>query len=1617
MLRKFAFIGSRKRNSKNGIPTELSDAERDLAGTSNISIPSPQPTSPTGVPPSHEPQLQNYNSIANSSFAGSNSHIVASHNQASDQLGLQLLLPNDDPAGDIIFVHGLGGSALRTWSWKRDVANFWPTWLRDEDGLSSFRIFSFGYNANFQGAATNLNTIDFAKDLLFSMLSFSGRPRDGSEGSLPIGSRPIIFVAHSMGGLVVKKAYVLGKHDRQYSNLMAQVYGILFLATPHRGAQYAKILNNILSTVPFGTASKAYVAELGIQSSSLQDINEQFSKFCEELQLASFFETKKTNVGVTKILIVQKDSGILGYPQETSMHLDADHHSICKFESRNDPNYITVKNLLKIWAMGLRKLQRNSSRLQETGIEEMKQLEVALGIRDSAEADLNALRIKVLDGTCQWIISRQEFKNWVEPAPSLMPSIFWIIGQPATGKTALAKSVVTHLKLQGQDCVYYFFSSGHQLKRTAAYCLQSIAFQLAQVNDKFRKHLHTLVKDSGIQFNSHTEGFNLIWEKVFEDILFKLELQRPLFLVLDGINEADSPDFIKCIIKMKSLATIKLFLTSRPTKILLTPDATSLKTTLVLHEEDTADDIRAYVYNTIIDAFPDDPEFQIDIISQILEKASGSFLWVKLALERLEDNCHTKDDIQKELNEVPKGMEPLYQQMLDIITAQLPRTQLMAKRILTWATCCWRPLSVAELQIALQPEFQGFINLENTIIQICGHFISVDNSTVAIVHPTAGSFLLHDRGSSPPYINPHEGHEHISMVCLNYLSSDRWRIILKDYRIRDREPNPSWEGNQLSGIEKTYPLFGYATIYWAYHVSISSCISEELRIILEAFLKKYSLSWIEAIAVLGDMRNLTRSAQYLKGYAKKICLDSNVDVSDRLLSLHETPNGAVNMLGSWANDFIHIAGKFGGNLSQHPSSIYRLVPPLCPQQSMVGIAYRVSDSNSVSVAGLPPDEGWSDCLASVNIGEETSAYNVLATDAYFITLVSIRGTVVIWHAETCEEARRIDHTEYVTEMELNRAGTRLATLGHETYRVWDISSGKELYRLPKTAEERTMTVAFGPTDSELLIGLDNCSVTCYDLETLLVKSRWVAQDSLYELRGCPLLMSISPDLRKIAMAWKGTPLMVWDLTQPQPPQKCRVTGFSDPLSAPKLVKWQPDGNSVVILCFGTEIFEWDLYKNKQTEYSKSHNMNTTEMAISADGSLLLTSSNTGTISVWALPRMQLIYQLVNMSAHIWDITFSPNGQRFYDTRDSVCNVWEPDALVRLDVHDHHDISNLTERFATTEPVIRDDESSESQISAFAIGPDDMYYCCGKEDGSVTIHEATEGTKVRKVYGYGATSTVILLAWSKSGRYMVSCDDSGHIISKRLEVKIGGKWAVFPGLDMRIRSAISQFVFSNDEKLLLISTSMEAVVWDLKRKIEICSKHHDLEQISTSLLMSQHNWKSPGAWIAHPTNAELILFVSDGIACSYKWTTLEQSDFSCLPQIVDPLNTSKVAVSKLALTKDGMNMVYEATPSQRSDGLLIPTLATLPIDHWKRELPYELKKLIGTFQDRIVFLDRDYWLCTWKVDADFIPLKRHFFLPKHWLNTSSLEMATLNEHGTFFCPRFGKVIIIRNGMLL
>lgn len=120
---------------------------------------------------------------------------------------------------------------------------------------------------------------------------------------------------------------------------------MVFLATPHRGSDSAQQLTNILrASLPHG--SKPYLGDLARGSEALQSINEDFRHYSDDLQLRSFYETLKTNVGVKSVLIVDKASAILGYSNEESALINASHRSICKFDTPWDPNYVTLRNSL-----------------------------------------------------------------------------------------------------------------------------------------------------------------------------------------------------------------------------------------------------------------------------------------------------------------------------------------------------------------------------------------------------------------------------------------------------------------------------------------------------------------------------------------------------------------------------------------------------------------------------------------------------------------------------------------------------------------------------------------------------------------------------------------------------------------------------------------------------------------------------------------------------------------------------------------------------------------------------------------------------------------------------------------------------------------------------------------------------------------------------------------------------------------------------------------------------------------------------------------------------------------------------------------------------------------------
>jgi hypothetical protein len=119
---------------------------------------------------------------------------------------------------------------------------------------------------------------------------------------------------------VIKRAYILGRLPGQragFSSIASRVHAMLFLATPHRGADDASVLSRILSLSTVG--SKPFVVDLQRNSHATQTINNEFPLLCQDLQLFSFYETIPTKP--LGSLVVEKDLATLGYDNERTAYL------------------------------------------------------------------------------------------------------------------------------------------------------------------------------------------------------------------------------------------------------------------------------------------------------------------------------------------------------------------------------------------------------------------------------------------------------------------------------------------------------------------------------------------------------------------------------------------------------------------------------------------------------------------------------------------------------------------------------------------------------------------------------------------------------------------------------------------------------------------------------------------------------------------------------------------------------------------------------------------------------------------------------------------------------------------------------------------------------------------------------------------------------------------------------------------------------------------------------------------------------------------------------------------------------------------------------------------------
>ncbi|MDI3464877.1 MAG: hypothetical protein OJF50_003698 [Nitrospira sp.] len=172
---------------------------------------------------------------------------------------------NEKNLVNVVFVHGLVGDLKRTWGMKRtwwppkwektkwrvafgeDKRDFWPAELKNAN------VWTAGYHAPLFEA--------LHRGKIEQLFSEEGETALRQLVDKGLGQKKIIFVAHSLGGLLVKSILRSASitEDLDKARILQGTHAVFFLGTPHSGSDRARLRHIVQIAVRWAGAAIAAI--------------------------------------------------------------------------------------------------------------------------------------------------------------------------------------------------------------------------------------------------------------------------------------------------------------------------------------------------------------------------------------------------------------------------------------------------------------------------------------------------------------------------------------------------------------------------------------------------------------------------------------------------------------------------------------------------------------------------------------------------------------------------------------------------------------------------------------------------------------------------------------------------------------------------------------------------------------------------------------------------------------------------------------------------------------------------------------------------------------------------------------------------------------------------------------------------------------------------------------------------------------------------------------------------------------------------------------------------------------------------------------------------------------
>ncbi|KAI1326134.1 hypothetical protein F5Y16DRAFT_422059 [Xylariaceae sp. FL0255] len=281
-----------------------------------------------------------------------------------DFLGLTPLYWAKHWVVDIVAVTGWAGKPFKSWKPENAEQMWLRDWLGEDLKAASLpaRIMTYGYSSMLAGSTCDATLRDYGQELLHALTI--ARQSSNKHVSRP---RPIIFIGHSLGGLLLKQALKIASSSRADCELevFKSCLALFMFGVPNHGLNVLALLEMTLKQ-----KNETFARNLDIDSPYLRELEEDFShvirdrdihivNICEQLDTHS---VQRTRTGWARdgplVRMVSKSSAYAcgrSYRQVSEWSWHTNHSNLVKFDRRDNRYYrqtqveiqhIVQKNLL-----------------------------------------------------------------------------------------------------------------------------------------------------------------------------------------------------------------------------------------------------------------------------------------------------------------------------------------------------------------------------------------------------------------------------------------------------------------------------------------------------------------------------------------------------------------------------------------------------------------------------------------------------------------------------------------------------------------------------------------------------------------------------------------------------------------------------------------------------------------------------------------------------------------------------------------------------------------------------------------------------------------------------------------------------------------------------------------------------------------------------------------------------------------------------------------------------------------------------------------------------------------------------------------------------------------------